>query len=60
MLDANWPARAARELGIKAWWDVLPPAYAHRLGQRERVRAIYAERDEAAQTDHDRDVIDAT
>lgn len=60
MLDANWPARAARELGIEAWWDVLPPAYAHRLEQRERVRAIYAERDEAAQTDYDRDVIDAT
>lgn len=60
MLDANWPARAARELGIEAWWNVLPPAYAHRLEQRERVRAIYAARDEADLTDYDRDVIDAT
>ena len=40
MLDANWPARAARELGIGEWWSVLPPPYAHRLEQRERVRRL--------------------
>jgi 2,4-dienoyl-CoA reductase-like NADH-dependent reductase (Old Yellow Enzyme family) len=60
MLDANWPARAARELGIEDWWNILTPAYAHRLEQRERVRAIYAERNEANLTEIDRNVIDAT
>ena len=42
MLDANWPARAARELGIRDWWSVLPPAYAQRLERRERVRRLRA------------------
>jgi len=60
MLDANWPARAARALGIERWWEVLPSAYAHRLEQRERVRALYAQRDDDAMDDAARAVIEAT
>ncbi|MBT6202350.1 MAG: NADH:flavin oxidoreductase/NADH oxidase [Alphaproteobacteria bacterium] len=59
MLDANWPARAARELGIEAWWEVLPPSYAHRLEQRERVRDLYAERSHDKLSDEQRTFIDS-
>ncbi|MBN35669.1 MAG: NADH:flavin oxidoreductase / NADH oxidase [Rhodospirillaceae bacterium] len=60
MLDANWPARAARQLGIETWWDVLPPAYAHRLERREQVRALYAERDDADMDEQDRLLIESS
>ncbi len=57
MLDANWPARAARELGISQWWGVLPPAYAHRLEQRERVRRLSSSR---GKSERNRDLLDLT
>ncbi len=60
MLDANWPARAARELGMPRWWEQLPPSYAHRLGQREAVRRIYAERAGSEPSEADSAVIEAT
>jgi 2,4-dienoyl-CoA reductase-like NADH-dependent reductase (Old Yellow Enzyme family) len=60
MLDANWPARAARELGIDDWPGVLPAGYAQRLRQREAVRRLYAAKPEATMTEADRAAIEAT
>ena len=57
ILDANWPARAARELGIGDWWSVLPPAYAHRLEQRERVRRFISS---GGLGERNRDLVDST
>lgn len=33
--NADWPAHAARELGVENPFDVMPEEYAHRLRQRE-------------------------
>ena len=35
MARADWPAQAAQELGVKDHLDLYPPAFRHRLKQRE-------------------------
>ncbi|MGN6488766.1 MAG: NADH:flavin oxidoreductase/NADH oxidase [Devosia sp.] len=39
LLQGDWPARAALELGLPDPYGVLPPAYANRLRRREKARA---------------------
>lgn len=37
MLNADWPVHAARAMGIEDAYDLLPPAFAHRLKRRDEV-----------------------
>jgi 2,4-dienoyl-CoA reductase-like NADH-dependent reductase (Old Yellow Enzyme family) len=41
--NPNWPAHAARELGVPDYLDLLPPAYAWWLKRREDTRRVTAE-----------------
>src|SRR3546814_7277090 len=40
MVDPNWPVRAARELGVPGYLDMLPRDYAWWLKRREDIRAL--------------------
>lgn len=37
MLNADWPVLAARAMGVEGAYDLLPPAFAHRLKRRDEV-----------------------
>jgi 2,4-dienoyl-CoA reductase-like NADH-dependent reductase (Old Yellow Enzyme family) len=44
MIDPNWPVRAARELGMPDYLDLLPKDYSWWLRRREDIRALGGER----------------
>lgn len=40
MYNPNWPVHAAKALGLPAYLDLLPPAYAWWLKRREQIREL--------------------
>ena len=41
MCHSDWPAHAARDLGMDDWMDLYPPAYGYRLRKRIETSANY-------------------
>lgn len=60
MFHADWPAHAARALGVEHWYDLFPAEFAHRLKRRELVAGMEVNRPGAEPGREESDFMEST